>query len=194
MSQRFSEFLIDRTGNAPRNLSESIRRVKNCSSGFRLSWREGHRNEAYETSQEAFEHFDCIQNELLRRRDANSGQFDWSASFFKAALDAAAGQIIFNVSEAEKSWFASLPAGSGVLPANSGAVELSLVTALNKLKHRSTSFFNCSLTENGAHLVHVYATAGMGQPSSISQIDVDQFCEACRVAASHTWCIMIREC
>lgn len=61
MTERYIEFLVDATGKAPRNLKESIRRVRDASAGFRQSWLIGDQQEAYETSQEAFEHFDYIQ-------------------------------------------------------------------------------------------------------------------------------------
>lgn len=184
MEGRFTEFLIDRTGNAPRNLAESIRRVQDCSSGFRRSW-PLRQNDAYATSQEAFEHLDYIQNELLRRRDAKSNEPEWANSPLKSALDALVGSIVINVSSADEGWFASLLEGQGAIPPNGSPTYASLGVALNKLKHRSTSIFNFSLPQDGRHLVHVFATAGMGQPNSISQIDIDKFCDACRVAASH---------
>jgi hypothetical protein len=184
MQGRFVDFLIDRTGSAPRNLGESIRRVQDCSSGFRRSWPQ-RQGDAYATSQEAFEHLDYIQNELLRRRDAKSDEPSWSESLLKSALDAPVGSIVTSICSADEVWFASLPEGHGAIPPNSVPSDLRLGVALNKLKHRSASIFNFSLPPNGLHLVHVFATAGMGQPSSISQIDIDRFCEACRTAASH---------
>lgn len=185
MQGRFTEFLIDRNGSAPRNLSESIRRVQDCSWGFRKSWHL-RRSDAYETSQEAFEHLDYIQNELLRHRDAKAKGPDWDSSQLKSALNAEVGRIVTNISTEDEGWFTSLLDGEGTMPSNSTPTPLSLGIALNKLKHRSTSAFNFSLPPSGLHLVHVFATSGMGQSNSISEIDIDQFCEACRKAASHT--------
>jgi hypothetical protein len=186
MNGRSIEFLVDRSGSAPRNLSDSIRQVQNCSSGFRRIWPQGLLQEALETSQDAFEHLDHIQNEILRQRDSHSKQPGWAASPFNTALNAHVGRIVHGVSVAEQSWFASLSEGGGVLPSGSTPALLSLATALNKLKHRSTSIFNFSLPSSGGHFLYVFATAGMGQPDSISEIDVDEFCSACRTAASHT--------
>ena len=184
MEGRFTEFLIDRTGSAPRNLAESIRRVQDCSSGFRHSW-PLRQSDAYETSQEAFEHLDYIQNELLRRRDAKSNEAGWANSPLKSALNAVVGSIVTNVSSTDEVWFASLIEGQGAIPPNFSPTDASLGVALNKLKHRSTSIFNFSLPPDGRHLVHVFATAGMGQPNSISQIDIDKFGDACRAAVPH---------
>jgi len=184
MQNQFTEFLIDRNGNVSRNLSESVRRVQDCSSGFRRSWPQ-RQNDACATSQDAFEHLDYIQNELLRRRDAKSKEPDWGNSPLRSALGASVGSIVTSISSIDEKWFAALPEGHGAFPPNCNSADLSLGVALNKLKHRSTSVLNFSLPPDGLHLVYVFATSGMGQPNSISQIDIDQFCEACRVAASY---------
>lgn len=185
MNERSIEFLVDRTGAAPRNLSDSIRQVQNCSYGFRQIWPQGLLQEAYETSQDAFGHLDYIQNEILRQRDSRSSQLGFVGSPFAAALGTSVGRIVAGVSAADQSWFGSLSEGHGNVPSGSSPTDLSLATALNKLKHRSTSIFNFSLPSSGGHFLYVFATAGMGQPASISEIDVDEFCKACRAAASH---------
>lgn len=75
MTERYTEFLVDLTGKSPRNLKDSIRRVLNASAGFRQSWLNLEQAEGYKTSQEAFEHLDYIQNELLRQRDVHKSKF-----------------------------------------------------------------------------------------------------------------------
>jgi hypothetical protein len=186
MTERRIEFLVDLTGKSPRNLKDSIRRVLNASAGFRQSWLDEERSEAYETSQEAFEHFDYIQNELLRQRDVHkSNATIWPTSPFKTTLDAPVGRILNNISAADCSWFLSLTQGAGAMPATSLPISLTLDKALNKLKHRDTVAFNFSLPTGGGHILYMFTKAGMGQPDSLSEIVVSTFCSACKVAASH---------
>ena len=184
MSERFTEFLIDRTGSSPRNLGDSIRRVQNCSAGFRESWNLGNQHDAFQTSQEAFEHLDYIQNEILRQRDVRRNNSSWSTSPFNSALNISVGTFLLDISTAEKNWFTSLNDGDGAMPSGSNPTVLSLGTALNKLKHRSTSVFNFSLPASGGHLLHVFTVAGMGQPDALSEINLQSFCSACKTAAS----------
>lgn len=186
MTERYTEFLVDLTGKSPRNLKDSIRRVLNASAGFRQSWLNGEHQEAYETSQEAFEHFDYIQNELLRQRDVyKSNAAIWPTSPFCAALTASVGQIINNVSVANRLWFLSLVKGAGAMPTGCNPTSLTLDKALNKLKHRDTVEFNFSVPAGVGHSLYLFTNAGMGQLDSLSEIDVAAFCAACKTAASH---------
>lgn len=186
MTERYIEFLVDPTGKSPRNLRDSIRRVLNASAGFRQSWLNGERQEAFETSQEAFEHFDYIQNELLRQRDVHkSNAVTWHASPFCAALTTSVGRIINDVSDTHRSWFLTLVPGVGAMPIGCTPTPLTLDKALNKLKHRDTVALNFSLPPGAGHTLYLFTNAGMGQSASLSEIDVSAFCAACQTAASH---------
>lgn len=186
MTERYTKFLVDPTGKSPRNLKDSIRRVLNASAGFRQSWLNGEHLEAYETSQEAFEHFDYIQNELLRQRDVHkSNAATWPTSPFCAALTTPVGQINNNVSAADRLWFLNLVQGAGAMPTGCTPTPLTLDKALNKLKHRDTVAFNFSLPAGAGHTLYLFTNAGMRQSDSLSKIDVSAFCAACKTAASH---------
>jgi hypothetical protein len=185
MTERYTEFLVDLSGKSPRNLKDSIRRVQNASAGFAQSWANGDRQEAYETSQEAFEHFDYIQNELLRQRDVHKEDVAWSTSPFNAALTATVGKLLNAATAAHRTWFQGLPEGSGAMPTGVVPVPLTLEKALNKLKHRDTVAINFSLSASGGHALYIFTGAGMGQLASISEIDVSVFCAACKTAALH---------
>jgi hypothetical protein len=186
MTKRYTEFLVDLTGKSPRNLKDSIRRVHNASAGFKQSWAVGDQHEAYETSQEAFEHLDYIQNELLRQRDVLKGnQATWATSPFNAALSNAVGNFQNNVTPNDRVWFFGLPLGQGAMSTGVTPTALSLEKALNKLKHRDTMAINFSLSASGSHILYLFTNAGMGQPDSISEIDVASFCSVCKLAAQH---------
>lgn len=186
MTERYTEFLVDLTGKSPRNLKDSIRRVQNASAGFTQSWLNGDQQEAYETSQEAFEHFDYIQNELLRQRDVHKGNAaTWPISPFNAAISSTVGRLLNNVTPTDRTWFLGLPQGSGAMPAGVTPVPLTLEKALNKLKHRDTVAINFSLLASGGHILYLFTNGGMGQPDSISEISVSGFCAACKSAAQH---------
>jgi hypothetical protein len=186
MTERYIEFLVDPTGKSPRNLKDSIRRVLNASAGFRQSWLNGEQTEAFQTSQEAFEHLDYIQNELLRQRDVHkSNTASWPTSLFCSALTAPVGQLLNSVTPADRSWFLSLPQGQGAMPAGSTLTLLTLDKALNKLKHRDTIAFNFTLPSGGGHTLYLFTKAGMGQPDTLSEIDVAVFCDTCKSAAAH---------
>lgn len=186
MTERYIEFLVDSTGKSPRNLKDSIRRVLNASAGFRQSWLVGDKQEAYETSQEAFENLDYIQNELLRQRDVLRGnKASWPTSPFNAALANPVGYLLKNVTPTDRTWFIGLPQGQGAMPASTAPIALTLEQALNKLKHRDTIALNFSLPSSGSHIFYLFTNAGMGQPDSISEIDVVSFCSACKSAAQH---------
>lgn len=185
MRERPIEFLIDPLGKAPRNLRDSIRKVGNASHGFRSSWLSGHAQDAFETSQEAFVELDYIQNELLRQRDAHKSRPNWTGSLFDQALQVHVGNICTPLSPQSTAWFQSLAVGACSLPSNDQAIPLQLGVALNKLKHRTTSVLNFSLPSPGGHLLYVLTVAGMGQPATLCEIDIQLFCSSCSAAANH---------
>lgn len=186
MSERFIEFLVDLNGKSPKNLLDSIRRIRNASSGFRESWLLNDYVDAEGTSQEAFEHFDYLQNELLRQRDSHKNRIvTWPTSPFKMALDAHVGSFANSLSVGDINWFQALHEGAGGFPPGSITTSLTLEKALNKLKHRDILGINFCLPPSGGHIIYVYASAGMGQPASLSEIDMRTFCNACRDAALH---------
>lgn len=186
MPERYTEFLVDLTGKSPRNLKDSIRRLLNASAGFKLSWLSDDQQEAYETSQEALKHLDYIQNELLRQRDVLRGnQATWPTSPFNAALGNTVGNLLNNVTPTDRTWFSGLPQGQGAMPTSATPIPLTLEKALNKLKHRDTVALNFSLPASGSHILYIFTNAGMGQPDSISEIDIVSFCSVCKLAAQH---------
>lgn len=186
MTERYAEFLVDSTGKSPRNLKDCIRRVLNASAGFRQSWLVGDQQDAYETSQEAFENLDYIQNELLRQRDVLKGDLaSWPTLPFNATLTNTVGNLFNHVTSSDRAWFLGLPQGQGAMPINATPIALTLEKALNKLKHRHTIALNFSLPSSGSHILYIFTSAGMGQPDSISEIDIVRFCSACKSAAQH---------
>lgn len=186
MTERYTEFLVDFTGKSPRNLKDSIRRIQNSSAGFTQSWLAGNRDEALETSHEAFGHLDYIQNELLRQRDVHkSNTASWPTSPYRAALSSHVGRIAENVAPTDRTWFLALFEGAGALPAGSTPVPLSLEKAMNKLKHRDTVAINFSIGSPAGHVLYLLTNGGMGQSDSISEINISDFCAACKSAASH---------
>lgn len=182
MSGNFPNFLVSPNGQSPKNLSDSIRKVRNASAGFIQSWGAGDHEDAYETSQEAFEHLDYIQNEILRQRDSRRNESGWTNSDLKVALSVSVGEISTAIGQAEIDWFLGLSAGQGALPADLETGELTLEVALNKLKHRDTAALNFSADTE--HKLFLYTRAGMGQPDSISRIDLSDFCSAAAKAAN----------
>lgn len=186
MTVRFTEFLVEPSGKSPRNLIDSIRRIQNSSAGFRESWLSGDYDESQETSAEAFEHLDYLQNELLRQRDVHKVNLSvWPSSPFKMALDSHVGTILNGISINDSTWFSNLAVGSGQLPPSATTQPLTLEKALNKLKHRDTMKINFSLPSAGGHTLYVFTNAGMGQQASLSEIDIKAFCDKCKNASSH---------
>ena len=184
MSDRPIDFLVGLSGKSPRNLAESIRRVKNASAGFLQSWHAGSHAEAYETSQEAFEHLDYIQNELLRQRDVHRmNQAIWQNSLFRLALQRPVGSIVKDLQPPDSAWFASLALGYGALPVGVTPTPLTLETALNKLKHRDTIAVNFSASP--IHALFVNTSASMNQKESLCEISVLVLCQECLAAAAH---------
>lgn len=185
MSGRFTEFLIDRTGKSPRNLSDSIERVTKASDEFRDCWLNRKIQDALQSSHDAFEDLDYIQNELLRQRDAHKNSANsWASSKLKLALDAETGSF-GELSQTDLAWFQSLEEGTGAMPAGFVTAPLSLDIALNKLKHRATSQLNFSLPAAGRHLLYVFTPKAMGKPDTLSEIDLHLFCIACKSASNH---------
>lgn len=184
MRERYTEFLVDPTGKTPKNIHDSIRRVQNASAGFIRSWSAGDSDDAAATSHEAFEHLDYIQNELIRQRDVHKKHGgSWPTSPFKTTLSAIVGQIVAGTSVSAETWFKALVPGSGSLPLGSAPLPLTLETALAKLKHRDTIAVNFSVALPSKHVLYVLTTAGMGQPSTLIELDIHLFCAACKCAA-----------
>ena len=184
MANRHTEFLVAVNNAAPRSLPESIRQVGNLSAGFCRSWLFNDIPDAQNTSEEAFQLFDHIQNELLRHRDEKSRLPGWPSDPFKVALDATVGDLLDPASLADKAFFQSLSTGAGALPPGASLAPLTLATALNKLKHRSTSDVNFTAASSGAHVLYIFTNAGMGKPDTISSFDVHIFCSACKAACA----------
>jgi hypothetical protein len=181
MTDRFFDFMVAPTGSAPRTLTECIRQVGNASAGFCRSWLAHDISDAEATSEEAFELLDHIQNELLRHRDKQSKLTNWQTSPLNAALNVTIGQLLEPASANDKLTFLSQPLGSGIFPSPSLAVPLTLVMALNKLKHRDTNDVNFTVTNT--HTLFIFTNAGMNKPDSISSFDVQGFCNFCKLAA-----------
>ena len=183
MANGFTELLVATNASAPRTLLESIRLVRNSSSGFCKSWLSQDIPEALATSEEAFGFLDHIQNELLRHRDRLHKSPNWQGSPLQVALQARVGDLVDPVNAAEKAAFQAQTEGNGSIPPGATVKDLRLVDALNKLKHRSPETVKFSVSTTGQHTLLVLTLAGMGHPDTISSFDFDTFCNACKVAA-----------
>jgi hypothetical protein len=183
MTYRPIEFLVSATTKAPLTLLESIRQVSNASAGFCRSWLTKDISDALATSEEAFGLFDHIQNELLRHRDKKSKLHGWMTSPFKAALSQNVGQLLAPALSTDKAHFLAQTPGSGSMPTNSILTPISLVEALNKLKHRDTNAVNFTISASNVHALFIFTHGGMGKPDSISTFEVHTFCNACKIAA-----------
>ena len=185
MSNDFTEFLVPPAGKAPKNLSDSVRKIGNASVAFVHSWHAGEIGEALATSEEAFEHLDFVLGELLRQRDVHRQQTtSWTTSPFKVALAVPVGEIISKLSPAHALWFRSLKHGTGGLPNGTASSILSLETAITKLKHRDTVAVNFSAALPYQHHIYALTTAGMGQKATLIRVDVQGLCQASKLAAS----------
>lgn len=140
--------------------------------------------DAIATSEEAFQLLDHIQNELLRHRDDKSNMGGWAADPFKAALDKPVGSLLSPANPADKMFFDSCATGAGTMPPGAVLTALTLVQALNKLKHRRTSAVNFTVATSGAHVLYIFTNAGSGQPDTISTFNIQDFCIACKTAVT----------
>lgn len=179
MTNRYTGLLVPETGNAPKTLAESILQVKDLSVVFSQSWLLNKRDDAQNTSEQAFQLLDHIQNELLRHRDERKNLID---SSLKVALNAIVGQLLDPANSNDKEFFRGLAIGEGLMPRDASDT-LTLETALNKLKHRSTSSVNFTVSNSGTHVLYVFTNAGSGHKDTISSFDIRVFCDACKVAA-----------
>ena len=89
----------------------------------------------------------------------------------------------FPLTDVDAAWFEALNQGAGSFPAGASVSSLSLERGLNKLKHRSIAGVNFSVTSTALHTLFVDTLAGQGQPRTLSEIDIDKFCDACKKAA-----------
>jgi len=173
-------FMVNLNSNPNRNLSDSIRQLKNNSAGFVNSWQSNELDEAQETSQEAFKHLDHIQNEFLRHRDDKSRLPNWISSPFHTTLTQPVGKIIKNLQQSDAQWFAGLSAGNGslIVPSQQQPVPLSLELALNKMKHRDILRVNFVISPN--HILYVHTNGVKNIPDSLSAINISDFCKECK--------------
>lgn len=178
-------FLVAGTDNAPKTLPESIRQVSNASVGFCRSWLANDIPDALSTSEEAFELLDHIQNDLLRHRDNKSKLPEWSNSPFKEALNSNIGQLLTPASASDKQHFFAQESGNGTMPPGSSTTSLTLVVALNKLKHRDSNAVNFTVSSLSEHVLYIFTHSGMGKPDTISCFDIQEFCNVCK-NATHT--------
>ena len=186
MITRNTGFLVSLNGQSPRNLRDSIRQVKSASLGFIESWESKDFDSAAETSHEAFGHVDYIAGELLRQRDVKrKDAATWPDSDLKSALSAIVGRIIVNLSTHDLEWLQAQPRGAGGFPTGTVPTSLTLETALTKLKHRDTVAVNFLVSAPSTHYLYTVTTAGMGQATSVAEVDIGLLCTACKTAASH---------
>jgi hypothetical protein len=183
MTNKNLEFLVAATNTAPKSLPESIRQVGNLSAGFCRSWLSNEITDALTTSEEALQHLDHIQNELLRHRDEKAKLLNWPNSPFKSALETSVGELLAPATPSHKSLFLSLAPGAGAFPSGTSTASLTLAEALNKLKHRNTIAINFTVSSSGQHIFYIFTNAGMGKSDTISKFDVHVFCNACKFAA-----------
>ena len=176
------EFLVSNPNILPRTIEEAIRLLKNSSAGFCESWLEGDSEEAQETSIEAFEMLDHIQNELLRRRDDLSHQNNFEGSQYKIALNSVVGNIVSLNTEDVLSSYLSQPTGEAAFPIGPAIVDLTLMKALNKLKHRASDGINFNISSDGEHNLFIFTRASMRLPATISKINIKIFCLMCKDA------------
>jgi hypothetical protein len=184
MTNRSFDFLVAAVGTTPKSLPESIRQVGNLSAGFCRSWLARDMDDALATSEEAFQLLDHVQNELLRHRDDKSKIGGWASDPFKAALDIQVGSLLSPASPADRVFFDSCARGAGAMPPGTVPGALSLVQALNKLKHRRRSAVNFTAAPSGAHVLYIFTNAGSGQPDAIASLDIQDFCNACKSAVT----------
>ncbi|MDA0281584.1 MAG: hypothetical protein O3C29_14300 [Proteobacteria bacterium] len=186
MNKKLAQFIVDPHGKAPQNLKDSILKIRNASAEFCSNWTEGRHHDAQIASDEAFKHFDYVQGELLRQRDFHKkNQATWPSSAFKIALNKQVGIFLDNISTNDISGFKNYAYGEACMPANSNSQLLSLERALNKLKHRDTISVNFAMSPSSGHTLYVLTFAGMGQPASLAEIKISNFCDICDIAASH---------
>lgn len=186
MTDRSIGFLVALNGHSPRNLRDSIRSVKSASLGFIDSWIFNELDSAEEMSHEAFGHIDYIAGELLRQRDVKRRDAaTWPDSSLKKALSAVVGQLMVNVSADDLAWLQAQARGAGGFPTGASPSPLNLEAALTKLKHRDTVAVNFLVNSPNTHFLYTVTTAGMGQATSVVEVDIRALCEACKVAASH---------
>lgn len=70
------------------------------------------------------------------------------------------------------------------MPPDEALIPPTLEKALNKLKHRDPAMINFSF-HDGAHSLFIFTQPGMGQANSISAVNIEIFCLACRNAATY---------
>lgn len=184
MSNTPMDFIVATTGTAPRSLPEAIRQVGNLSAGFCRSWLAGETNDALATSEDAFQLLDHIQGELLRHRDDKSKMAGWATDPFKSALDKVVGSLLSPASTADRVFFDSCAAGVSAMPPGAALTPLTLMQALNKLKHRRRSAVNFTATSFENHVLYIFTNAGSGQTDAISTFNIQDFCLACKAAVS----------
>lgn len=156
MKNRTIEFLFDNSKNHPKSLTESILNVRNLSAGFCRSWSTQRMQDAISTSEQAFAELDHLQNELLRHRDERKSSPSWSFDLLNIALEVKIGELISPANQLDVDTFKALPIGQGNLPQSTNTKKLTLVAALNKLKHRNPEDINFSISDNGRHILYFF--------------------------------------
>lgn len=122
---------------------------------------------------------------MLRQRGAAKNLANWVGSSLDSALQVAVGRICSPLLAPDESWFQNLVLGQGALPSTTPNSILTLGTSLNKLKNRTTSVLNFALPAAGGHMLYVLTQAGMRQPATLCEIDIDLFCRCCGSTANH---------
>lgn len=90
--------------------------------------------------------------------------------------------MIESVSSNHETEFMTLSIGNGALPNIEAAKHLSLIKALNKLKHHAMGKVNFTIDSEGKHILFFYTNAGQRNPKTISCFDVQVSCEKCKQA------------
>ena len=172
------------SSSGPKSVEDSIFEVENASIVFKASWMSTPRdiNRAARVSATAMEHLDHIVNEILRARDTSMAKGTYSGSILEVHLDEECGSIYTPASSAEHMEMINSGPGNGQLPDAGSPIKF--VKLITKIKHRHHNSANFRI-ENDRHFFVVNVDKPNKTPDSILDIDVQQFCDHCKVVAQH---------
>lgn len=180
---RIIGFIIPPTTSTKGELEEDINELAELSKSFVDNWSRKNEKEALIVSQKALKLLENIINKILRLRDDYRENNHPNERNLNKALKASVGQLYEGVKKKDKDSFTESKPGESILPSGFGPKVLTLEKALNKLKHRNVESMNFLISEPSGHQLVVFTHKAMGQPDAISVITIEDFCNACKVAA-----------
>lgn len=165
-----------------KTLEESIKSLKEASILFMNYWKEAELENAGIISEKAMVELDHIVNEILRKRDQLKTDNNFNGSALESHLNTDCGVELTSLLNTERDNFINSRPGNFSLPRTGNIIKYNKL--INKIKHRRADKVNFKIGNNDEHIFYIIIDASMGQPDTIVEFDIADFCKSSKLVST----------